>query len=107
MLEWHKYETNTTGKTSEEIAANRLVNVFLDDSRRYEIAKPLLDDIYKEELNVKLKQGQQVLNKLINDTNTQDHHGNYSDYIAISVDFSKSLKAAINNQLENLLQQSK
>ena len=43
ILNWHKYDSAQRGDTAEEIAFYRLLNLFMDDSGRYEIAKPLLD----------------------------------------------------------------
>ena len=55
--------SGSRGIHAEEIAFYRLLNLFMDDSGRYEIAKPLLDKCYIEELEVKKTEGEK-LNKL-------------------------------------------
>jgi len=65
ILNWHKYDSAQRGDTAEEIAFYRLLNLFMDDSGRYEIAKPLLDKCYIEELEVKKTEGEKLLNDLV------------------------------------------
>ena len=53
VINWHKYDSKVDGTTAEEIAFYRLLNLFMDDFGRYEIAKPLLDKDYIENLESK------------------------------------------------------
>ena len=53
LINWHKYDSEIKGETDSEIAFYRLLNQFMDDLGRYEIAKPLLDAGYTEELENK------------------------------------------------------
>lgn len=108
ILNWHKYDSAQRGDTAEEIAFYRLLNLFMDDSGRYEIAKPLLDKCYIEELEVKKTEGEKLLNDLVG---AELPDGTYSEefpaikqrYFDIAKEFSKMLKTVINCQLEELL----
>ena len=53
VINWHKYDSKIEGTTVSEIAFYKLINLFMDDSGRYEIAKPLLDECYIRELENK------------------------------------------------------
>lgn len=107
ILNWHKFDSEFSGESVNEIATNRLVNSFLDNTGRYEIAKPLLDDLYKKDLDIKLQHGQEELTKLIDASKLADYSAVFSDYVKISSEFSDALKGAINKQLEILLLQNK
>ena len=107
ILNWHKFDSEFSGESVSEIATNRLVNSFLDNTGRYEIAKPLLDDLYKKDLDIKLQHGQEELTKLIDASESADYSAVFSDYVKISSEFSDALKGAINKQLEILLLQNK
>ena len=61
VLNWHKYDSAQRGKTSGEIAFYRLLNLFMDDSGRYETAKPLLDKCYLEKLDTKNQNAKKYL----------------------------------------------
>lgn len=108
ILNWHKYDAEQSGETAGEIAFYRLLNLFMDDSGRYEIAKPLLDKCYIKELEVKRIEAQKLLHDLI-DAESPD--GTRSDefptirkmYFKIGMEFNEMLKIAINNQLDKLL----
>lgn len=107
ILNWHKFDSEFSGESVSEITANRLINSFLDNTGRYEIAKPLLDDLYKKDLDIKLQRGQEELTKLINASKSADYSAVFSDYVKISSEFSDALKGAINKQLELLLLQNR
>ena len=107
IFNWHKFDSEFSGESASEIATNRLVNSFLDNIGRYEIAKPLLDDLYKKDLDIKLQRGQEELTKLIDASKSTDYSAVFSDYVKISSEFSDALKGAINKQLEILLLQNK
>ena len=56
IINWHKYDSEIKGETVSKMASCRLINLFLDDLGRYEIAKPLLDECYTEKLeSLKIK----------------------------------------------------
>ena len=109
ILNWHKFDSEFSGESVSEIATNRLVNSFLDNTGRYEIAKPLLDDLYKKDLDIKLQRGQEEFTKLIDASASKsaDYSAIFSDYVKISSEFSDALKGAINKQLEILMLQNK
>lgn len=84
----------------------------MDDSGRYEIAKPLLDKIFIKKLEKAKLKCEELLNDLV-DAETPD--GTHSEkfpsirqsYYDNAIEFSEILKEAINSQLEILLGQSK
>lgn len=108
ILNWHKYDSAQRGDTAEEIAFYRLLNLFMDDSGRYEIAKPLLDKCHIEELEVKKTEGEKLLNDLVgaelpDGTHSEEFPAIKQRYFDIAKEFSKMLKTVINCQLEELL----
>lgn len=108
ILNWHKYDSAHKGETAEEIAFYRLLNLFMDDSGRYEIAKPLLDKFYIGELEAKKSEGEKLLCDLIeaeapDGTHSAEFPTIKQKYFDIATEFSKMLKNTINCQLEKLL----
>lgn len=108
ILNWNKYDAPQKGKTAEEIAFYRMVNLFIDDSYRYEIAKPLLDKYYVKELEIMKLEGNKSLNSFIeteapDGTHSEDYFDIKQKYFDISINFSEKLKASINRQLEELI----
>lgn len=111
LINWHKYDSEIKGETDSEIAFYRLLNQFMDDLGRYEIAKPLLDAGYTEELENKKIECENLLNNLVeaeapDGTHTKDFPIIREKYFASGQEFSKLLKNAINSQLESLLRKS-
>ena len=111
ILNWHKYDSPQKGETAGEIAFYRLFNLFMDDSGRYEIAKPFLDGCYKKELEVKKLEGEKLLDDLIeaeapDGTHSKDFPIIKQKYFDIAKEFDEMLKAVINSQLEELLNKS-
>lgn len=111
VINWHKYDSEIKGETDSEIAFYRLLNQFMDDLGRYEIAKPLLDAGYTEELENKKIECENLLNNLVeaeapDGTHTKDFPIIREKYFASGQEFSKLLKNAINSQLESLLRKS-
>lgn len=108
ILNWHKYDSDQRGETAEEIAFYRQLNLFMDDSGRYEIAKPLLDRCYIKDLEVKKLEGEKLLGDLVG---AESPDGTHSEefptikqmYFDIGKEFDDMLKMAINSQLEELL----
>lgn len=112
VLNWHKYDSVQRGNTVEEIVFYRLLNLFMDDSGRYEIAKPLLDKFYIEKLEVKKAEGEKLLNDLVevetaDGTHSEEFSAIKQKYFDIAQEFSKMLKTVINCQLEELLNKIK
>jgi len=111
ILNWHKYDSQYTGNTPSEIASSRLVNLFLDNSGRYEIAKPLLDAKYIDELDDIFEKGNHLLKKLLDAENpdgshTKEFNAIKNEYFDVGGEFSDKLKAAINEQLKTLLKKN-
>lgn len=108
ILNWHKYDSDLKGETAEEIASYRLLNLFMDDSGRYEIAKPLLDERYRKELEVKKLEGIKLLDDLVgaeapDGTHSEEFPAIKQMYFDIGREFDNMLKMVINSQLEELL----
>lgn len=111
VINWHKYDSKVEGTTASEIAFYKLLNLFMDDSRRYEIAKPLLDKCYIENLESKKIECEKLLNALIEAEAPDGTHAEgfeiiKEEYFANGKKFSVFLKNSINSQLESLLRKS-
>jgi len=111
IINWHKYDSVINGETAEEIAFYRMLNLFIDDSGRYEMAKPLLDKRYIKALEIKKAEGEQLLGKLVDaeapdGTHTKEFPKIKEQYFKAGSEFSKLLKSTINRQLECLLRKS-
>ncbi|MCM1315899.1 MAG: hypothetical protein NC205_00780 [Prevotella sp.] len=111
ILNWHQYDSIPKGENAGEIAFYRLLNLFLDDSGRYEIIKPLLDKVYVDKLEIKKKECEKLLNALIeaeapDGTHSEDFFIIKENYFNNGKEFSKILKETINCQLEILLEKS-
>lgn len=111
VVRWHEYDSEYTGQTASEIAHNRLVNMFLDDTGRYDLAKPLLDKSYIEDLEKKKEDGNKLLEQLVsaltsNNSRSEDISNIKERYFDAGKEFSASLKSAINDQLATLLQKT-
>lgn len=108
VLNWYDYDTETAGDTASEIAFYKLLNLFMDDSRRYEFAKPLLDKCFVELLELKKTECNELLDALIeaeapDGTHTKEFPHIRKYYFTAGQEFSKLLKDTINTQLEVLL----
>lgn len=108
VINWHEYDSKVEGTTASEIASNRLLNLFLDDSGRYKIAKPLLDKCYIENLEIKEIECKKSLNALVgaeapDGTHAKDFQIIKEKYFTDGIEFSELLNNAINSQLESLL----
>lgn len=111
VINWHKYDSKVEGTTAEEITFYRLLNLFMDDSGRYEIAKPLLDKDYIEHLESKKGECKKLLEDLVeaelpSGTHTEDFQSIKEKYFKGAEEFSELLKSAINSQLESLLRKT-
>ena len=111
IVNWHKYDSEIKGKTVSEMASYKLVNQFLDDLGRYEIAKPLLDECYTEDLEPLKIKCENLLKDLIDLTAlesscTENSEMIKENYFFNGEEFSKLLKNTINNQLESLLRKN-
>lgn len=111
VLNWHNYDSDQRGETASEIAFYRLLNLFMDDSGRYEIAKPLLDKCFIEELEAKKVECEELLHALVeaeapDGTHSKEFPTIKQQYFESGSEFSKMLKETINSQLELLLRKS-
>lgn len=112
IVNWHKYDSATMGDTASEIANYKLLNLFMDDSGRYEIAKPLLDKTFIKKLEKAKLKCEELLNDLVDaetpdGTHPEEFPAIRQSYYDNAIEFSEILKEAINSQLEILLGQSK
>lgn len=107
VLNWHNYDSPHKGENAGEIACNRLINLFLDDVGRYELAKPLLDECYKKEIEEIISKGEEVLHDLIEKEEAGNRTKEFLDvqqkYFDAGKDLDHKLKEAINVQLDKLL----
>lgn len=111
VLNWHNYDSKVKGESSGEIAFYKLLNLFLDDLGRYEIAKPLLDVCYIDDLENKKVECEKLLNDLVKAEALDGTHSKEFSFIKDrcfknGTEFSKMLKQTINTQLEVLLRKS-
>ena len=112
IVNWHKYDSATMGDTASEITNYKLLNLFMDDLGRYEIAKPLLDKNFIKKIEKAKLKCEELLNDLV-DAETPDgiHSEEFpsirQSYYDNAIEFSEILKEVINSQLGVLLGQSK
>ena len=111
ILKWHEYDTPWKAKTPEKIASERMINLLLDDSGRYELARPLLNHRYVKKLDSLLEEGKALLEDLLSAeekkiTDSQKFVTVRELYFQKSIEFSNKLKSSINEQLEELLAKS-
>ena len=111
VLKWHEYDSKYSGENASEIAFNRLLNLFLDDAGRYDLAKPLLDSCYINDLEIKKAEGEKLLEQLVSaespdGTHSKDFSSIKDRYFSVGSEFSKMLKSAVNQQLDTLLRKS-
>lgn len=111
VLNWTDYDTEVKGETASEIAFYKLLNLFMDDSRRYEFAKPLLEKSFIEPLELKKAECKELLDALIeaeapDGTHTKEFPLRRKHYFKSGQEFSELLKGTINTQLEILLGKS-
>ena len=83
----------------------------MDDLGRYEIAKPLLDECYTEDLEPLKIKCENLLKELIDLTTSESSCTENAEiikenYFFDGEEFSKLLKNTINNQLESLLRKN-
>lgn len=107
ILNWSDYNSEWKGKTTQEIASERLMNAFLDDSRRYDISRPLLDNKYISELDKLQTNGENLLKQLLkvgrDQSKSEIYDQMYKQYIDNGYKFCILLKDTINQQLSDLL----
>ena len=108
LLNWQKYDFPTEG---DDVAYDKVINRFMEDTNRYELAKPLMDQVYIDRLEPKQIEGKDILDRMIrNAAFNEDEEEFYylqSDYVRIGEEFSNMLKKEINNQLVELLRKEK
>ena len=83
------------------------MNAFLDDSRRYDISRPLLDNKYISELDKLQTNGENLLKQLLevgrDQSKSEIYDQMYKQYIDNGYKFCILLKDTINQQLSDLL----
>ena len=108
IASWYKFDSNVDGDTAEQIAVKKNIVQFLDDTRRYELAKPLLDECYTFELDKKHQECDKLLYVLMNaEKYMQTDYDSYlnirEQYFRSGGEFSDLLKLNINKQIIKLL----
>lgn len=118
LLKWNEYTSpcETNGKSISEIASDKLVNGFIDNSNRLKLIIPLLDSCYKKRLEIVQKKGNDLLMQLIDLENQMDinldgklleeHKTVFNDFKKSALDFSDEMNCVINEQLEILLEKN-
>lgn len=105
---WHEYDSKFEEDTVGKMAANRLMNMGLDNIGRYEIAKPLIHPQYTPALDDMVETINSSLKKLIAQETSDGKRLEkfdiaFDEYTQISMEFEKALKHAINKQLKEFL----
>lgn len=104
LLNWQKYDFPTEG---DDAAYDKVINRFMGDTNRYELAKPLMDQVYIDRLEPKQIEGKEILDRMIRNATFNESEEEFydlqSDYVRIGEEFSNMLKREINNQLVELL----
>lgn len=108
IASWYKFDSNVEGDTAEQIAVNKNIVLFLDDTRRYELAKPLLDKCYILELDKKQEECDKFLNFLMEaekymNTDYDSYLNIRKQYFHSGGEFSDLLRLNINKQIIKLL----
>lgn len=107
---WHSYDSIYSGETSEQIIANRLLNAPLDDIGRFNIARPLLNPRYINELDEIANEVNLLMAELLKYETFDGKHFDgfdeaHQNYMKCGTRFEKALKIAVNEQLKELLLQ--
>ena len=108
LLNWKNYDSKWEGKTADDIASSRLMNLFFDDQKRYDIAKPLLNQSYIAALEELKQECDLVLEQLIENESEEGEHTKefpviMADYRIKILAFSDALNQTIYNQVVQLL----
>ncbi|MCL2500394.1 MAG: hypothetical protein FWE90_08665 [Defluviitaleaceae bacterium] len=105
---WNEHSTKVNGDTPGQIAANRLINMPLDNIGRYDIARPLLNPIYVDDFDKMVANVNSLLHKLIDlETVNGKHLDGFDEarkeYFDYGSKFGDALKKTIYDQLKELL----
>lgn len=105
---WYEFDMKYEGDTPEEIASSRLVNMFLDDTGRYRVARPFLDKESVALLDRVMSEGHRLLGDLISGerpdgSRSEDYVCARDLYFDNGQKFSDLLKGSIDDQLDGLL----
>lgn len=118
LLKWQEYNTPYEIKDKEpsEIATERLFNGFFDSHRKFQIISPLLDEEYKRDAEKLNKEGEKLINELIEleyqlDKNSdeklsQKHKILFREFIGIASSYATEIEKIVHLQLEELLKKS-
>lgn len=56
IMNWDKFDSAADGSTADEVAFYKLLNLFIDDAKRYAVVKPLLNECYIDNLENQKKE---------------------------------------------------
>lgn len=105
VLNWYNYDSEDQGDNNDEIMINRYFFLFTDSSKRYELAKPLLDKKFVEQLEPRYNEGNNILTDMLNSDNTANDNliALKIQLVRVGQEFSGLLRNAVYSQLEILL----
>lgn len=108
VMNWDKFDSTADGSTNEEAAFHKLLNLFPDDSNRYAMVKPLLDEHYIENLENQKKECENLFDALAKAETAEGLPAKaflsiLERYIESGKEFSTLLKSTVNNQMGALL----
>lgn len=115
LLKWQEYDTpvEMEGKELSQIAEERIHNSFLDNSRKFQIISPLMDQKYKENIEKINEKGKNLLSELIDiekklgKNSSEELRLEYERlfviYMEVASNYTTELEKTINLQLEELL----
>lgn len=114
ILKWDKYnsiefDSTKIGETEEECieyakkCKEYILNIFIDDKRRYNVVRPLLSEQFIMELDEIKEEGDELLYKIAYCEDKEEHLDLEKKYANTSDKFTSKLKSAINQQLADLL----
>ena len=103
----------TKGKTLAQIAADRIINGFLNDHRKHEMIKPLISDKYKKQLDDQYNNTNNYLMELLDlessikqneSKELKDKHQTvFSDFSRSAVQYEELIIKVINIQMSELM----
>lgn len=111
LQNWKSFETKTEAETVGKIISHKRLYLFLDDVKRYDLARPLLDEVYIKPLELQKAECIKLVEKLaMAEAPDSEYFKEFSviekHYYTDSKTFSEMLKDAIYSQLQTLLVQN-
>lgn len=110
VMNWDKFDSAADGSTADEVTFYKLLNLFIDDAKRYAVVKPLLDECYIDSLENQKKECENLLDTLLKAETpegmpTKDFLSILKSYFESGKEFSVLLKGAVNSQMRALLRE--